>query len=202
MVSYLDEIDPQQFLAKLAISLTKVFATMRAHENLPTKVTQSIEEIETLLLDEGPLEIKVIATLGRLGGAATPSTLETEASLTSEEVYKAIVALDAAGIVVEEVPGVFQLTAMKTMETTISQWETLANVAELFSYGKRLIEAANDTIEISGALDALRDALFAKGVSGVVISEIAKEARTWRMGSGDKEELLELLTTWKERSLP
>ena len=54
--------------------------------------------------------------------------------------------------------------------------------------------------EIAEALDVLRDALFTKGASGVVVSEIAKEARAWRSDSGDKDSLLELLTEWKERT--
>ncbi|MFX0196373.1 MAG: hypothetical protein ACFFCW_09650 [Candidatus Hodarchaeota archaeon] len=175
---------------------------MRKQENLPTKMIQSIKEVETLLLDDGPLEVKVIVALGRLGGAADPSAIEAEASLTPEEVYEAIVALNSAGHVIEEAPNVFQLTAMKAMEISISQWAKIVKVATLFEYCKHLIEIANETEEIANALDALRDVLFSKGVSGVVISEIAKEARTWRMGSGDREELLEKLTTWKERSPP
>lgn len=79
---YLDKTSLQQFLNRLTILLTKVFVNMRKYENLPTKMIQSIKEVETLLIDEGPLEIKVIVTLGRLGGAADPSTIETEALLS------------------------------------------------------------------------------------------------------------------------
>jgi len=193
-------MDPQQFLERLAISLTKVIHHMRAYENLPTKLTQGLEEMETMLLNEGPHEIKIIAALGRLGGSAGPRSLETETSLTPEEIYLAIIGLNSAGIVVEDVPGVFQLTTMKSMKTAISQWGELVNVNELFNQCKRLIETTDESNEIANALGALRDALLPKGVSGVVIAEIAKEARTWRSGSGDKEELLNQLATWEERS--
>jgi hypothetical protein len=199
-VPCLDEIDPQQFLERLAISIVKVIHHMRTYENLPTKLTQSLEETEAMLLNEGLHETRIITALGRLGGSAGPSALETETSLSPEEIYLAIIGLNSAGIVVEDVPGVFQLTAMKSMKTAISQWGELVNVSELFNQCKRLIEATNDQNEITNALGALRDALLPKGVSGVVIAEIATEARTWRSGSGDKEGLLKQLATWEERS--
>lgn len=199
-MSCLDKTSLQHFLEKLAISLTKVFIETKSHENLSTKMIQSIKEVETLLLEEGPVEVKVIVALGRLGGAADPSAIETAASLTPEEVYEAIVALNSDGLVIEAAPNVFQLTAMKAMETSIRQWAKIGNVSTLFEYYKHLIKTTDEPAVITNALNTLRDVLYIKGVSGVVCAEIAKEARIWQVGSGDKEVLLKLLITWKERS--
>jgi len=190
----------QRFLEKLSIALSKVFINTRSLENLPTKLTKSIEETENILLEDGPPEMKVIAALGRLGGTAAPSVLKTETSLTQGEVNKAIDALHATGTILEEIPGIFQLTTIKTMEPSISQLGPLASVPEIFSHCKRFIEATTETEEIASTLNVMRDALFTKGVSGVVIAEISKEARKWRAGSGNKDDLMELLTAWEERA--
>ncbi len=195
-----DEQITNRFLDTLTTALTKIFVNSKVHENLPIKLIQSIEDTEAIIIEEGTPEMKVIVALGRAGGTAAPSNIKSETTLTQGEVDKALAALQEAGMILEEMPGVFQLTAMKTMDSSISQWSTIASVSEIFSHCKHFIQASNDPSEIAEALDVLRDALFTKGASGVVVSEIAKEARAWRTDSGDKESLLEHLTAWKERT--
>ena len=195
-----DEQITYRFLDTLTTALTKIFVNTKVHENLPLKLIQSIEDTEALILEEGTPEMKVIVALGRAGGTAAPSNIKSETKLTQGEINKALAALQEAGMILEEMPGIFQLTAMRTMDSSISQWSTLASVSEIFSHCINFIQTSNDPNEIAEALDVLRDALFTKGASGVVVSEIAKEARIWRTDSGNKESLLEQLTAWKERT--
>lgn len=200
MVAPEDLTQQKRFLEQLSITLTKVFVNAKSIENLPDKLMQSIEETESLLLKDGSPEMKVLVTLERLGGVSSASVLENETSLAQKEVDATIKALHALGVIIEESPGIFRLIAMKAIEPEIIQWRELTSIDEIFKQCKHFTESTKDSNEIANVLDAMRDILFAKGVSGVVVSEIAKEARKWRTGTGEREELLELLSEWEQRS--
>lgn len=200
MVAPEDLTQQKRFLEQLSITLTKVFVNAKSFENLPDKLMQSIEETESILLKDGPPEMKVLVTLERLGGVSSASVLENETSLAQEEVDATIKALHALGVIIEESPGIIRLIATKAIEPEIIQWRELTSTDEIFKQCKHFSESTTDPNEIANVLDAMRDILFAKGVSGVVVSEIAKEARKWRTGTGDREELIELLSEWEKRS--
>lgn len=201
MVAPEDLTQQKRFLEQLSITLIKVFVNAKSIENLPDKLMQSIEETESILLNYGSPEMKVLFTLERLGGVSSSSVLENETSLAQKEVDASIKALHALGVIIEESPGIIRLLAMKTIEPEIFQWRELTSTDEIFKQCKHFTESTTDANEIANALDVMRDVLFAKGVSGVVVSEIAKEARKWRTGTGDREELMELLSEWEQRSL-
>ncbi|MFQ6123701.1 MAG: hypothetical protein ACE5R6_03725 [Candidatus Heimdallarchaeota archaeon] len=195
-----DLTQQKRFLEQLSITLTKVFVIAKSIENLPNKLMRSIEETESILLKDGPPEMRVLVTLERLGGVSSASVLRNETSLTQEEVDTSIKALHTLGVIIEESPGLVRLLATKAIEPEIIQWRELTSINEIFKQCKHFTESTTDPNEIAIALDAMRDVLFAKGVSGVIVSEIAKEARKWRIGAGNREELMEYLLEWEQRS--
>lgn len=200
MVTPEDLTQQKRFLEQLSITLIKVFVNAKSIDNLPDKLIQSIEETESILLKYGSPEMKVLVTLERLGGVSSASVLESETSLAQKEVDASIKALHALGVIIEESPGIIRLLSTKIIEPEIIQWRELTSTDEIFKQCKHFTESTIDPNEIANALDVMRDVLFAKGVSGVVVSEIAKEARKWRTGAGDREELMELLSEWEQCS--